>query len=65
MTGGEGVTLWLTGLSGSGKSTIAVAVEAALIERGRHAYLLDGDNLRHGLNGNLGFSAEDLSLIHI
>jgi bifunctional enzyme CysN/CysC len=59
VTGGEGLTVWLTGLSGSGKSTIAVAVEAALIERGRHAYLLDGDNLRHGLNGNLGFSAED------
>jgi adenylyl-sulfate kinase len=58
-TGGEGLTVWLTGLSGSGKSTIAVAVEAALLERGRHAYLLDGDNLRHGLNGNLGFSAED------
>ena len=53
------MTVWLTGLSGSGKSTIAVAVEAALLERGRHAYLLDGDNLRHGLNGNLGFSAED------
>jgi adenylyl-sulfate kinase len=59
VTGGEGVTVWMTGLSGSGKSTIAVAVEAALIERERHAYLLDGDNLRHGLNGNLGFSAED------
>ena len=59
VTGGEGLTLWFTGLSGSGKSTIAVAVEAALVERGRHAYLLDGDNLRHGLNGNLGFSAED------
>jgi bifunctional enzyme CysN/CysC len=59
VTGGEGLTVWLTGLSGSGKSTIAVAVEAALLERGRHAYLLDGDNLRHGLNGNLGFSAED------
>jgi bifunctional enzyme CysN/CysC len=59
VTGGEGVTVWMTGLSGSGKSTIAVAVEAALIERRRHAYLLDGDNLRHGLNGNLGFSAED------
>ena len=53
------MTVWMTGLSGSGKSTIAVAVEAALIARGRHAYLLDGDNLRHGLNGNLGFSAED------
>jgi adenylyl-sulfate kinase len=59
VTGGDGMTVWLTGLSGSGKSTIAVAVEAALLERGRHAYLLDGDNLRHGLNGNLGFSAED------
>jgi bifunctional enzyme CysN/CysC len=59
VTGGPGMTVWMTGLSGSGKSTIAVAVEAALIERGRHAYLLDGDNLRHGLNGNLGFSAED------
>ncbi|MEX1141190.1 MAG: adenylyl-sulfate kinase [Thermoleophilaceae bacterium] len=59
VTGGEGATVWLTGLSGSGKSTIAVQVEAELIARGRHAYLLDGDNLRHGLNGNLGFSAED------
>jgi adenylyl-sulfate kinase len=59
VTGGEGLTVWLTGLSGSGKSTIAVAVEAALLESDRHAYLLDGDNLRHGLNGNLGFSAED------
>jgi bifunctional enzyme CysN/CysC len=59
VTGGEGLTVWLTGLSGSGKSTIAAAVEAALLSRGRHAYLLDGDNLRHGLNGNLGFSAED------
>jgi bifunctional enzyme CysN/CysC len=59
VTGGKGLTVWLTGLSGSGKSTIAVAVEAALLARGRHAYLLDGDNLRHGLNGNLGFSAED------
>ncbi len=59
VTGGEGLTVWLTGLSGSGKSTIAVAVEALLLERDRHAYLLDGDNLRHGLNGNLGFSAED------
>jgi adenylyl-sulfate kinase len=59
VTGGEGLTVWFTGLSGSGKSTIAVAVEAALVEQRRHAYLLDGDNLRHGLNGNLGFSAED------
>jgi len=59
VTGGEGLTVWLTGLSGSGKSTVAVAAEAQLLRAGRHAYLLDGDNLRHGLNGNLGFSAED------
>jgi adenylyl-sulfate kinase len=51
--------VWLTGLPASGKSTIAVALEAALLDRGRAAYLLDGDNLRHGLNGNLGFAAED------
>jgi bifunctional enzyme CysN/CysC len=56
---GSGTTLWFTGLSGSGKSTVAVAVEKLLIESGRHAYLLDGDNLRHGLNGDLGFSATD------
>ncbi len=55
----RGVTLWLTGLSGSGKSTIAVATEAALVERGHFAYVLDGDNVRHGLNKNLGFSPED------
>jgi adenylylsulfate kinase len=55
----RGVTVWLTGLSGSGKSTLAVAAERALIERGRHAYVLDGDNIRHGLNKNLGFSPED------
>ena len=54
-----GATVWLTGLSGSGKSTVAVALEQALLHRGRGAYLLDGDNLRHGLNGDLGFSAED------
>jgi len=58
-TGGAGATVWLTGLPASGKSTIAVALEAALLDRGRAAYVLDGDNLRHGLNGNLGFSAED------
>jgi adenylylsulfate kinase len=57
--GQRGVTVWLTGLSGSGKSTIAVAAEGALIERGRHAYVLDGDNIRHGLNKNLGFSPDD------
>jgi adenylyl-sulfate kinase len=59
LLGGSGATLWFTGLSGSGKSTIAVAVERALLESGRPAYMLDGDNLRHGLNGNLGFSDED------
>jgi bifunctional enzyme CysN/CysC len=57
--GVTGATLWFTGLSGSGKSTVAVAVERLLIGEGRPAYLLDGDNLRHGLNGDLGFSAAD------
>jgi adenylylsulfate kinase len=57
--GQRGVTLWLTGLSGSGKSTVAVAAEKALVERGHLAYVLDGDNVRHGLNKNLGFSPED------
>ncbi len=52
-------TVWFTGLSGSGKSTVAVAVEDRLLAAGRPTYLLDGDNLRHGLNGDLGFSAED------
>lgn len=56
-TGHEGLTVWFTGLSGSGKSTVAVALEQQLIERGVPAYLLDGDNLRHGLNGDLGFDA--------
>ena len=55
----EGATLWFTGLSGSGKSTVAVEVERLLVESGRPAYLLDGDNLRQGLNGDLGFSADD------
>jgi adenylylsulfate kinase len=55
----QGVTIWLTGLSGSGKSTIAVALEQVLMQQGKHAYVLDGDNIRHGLNKNLGFSAED------
>ena len=54
-----GATVWLTGLSGSGKSTVAVEVERLLVSTGRPAYLLDGDNLRQGLNGDLGFSAED------
>jgi adenylylsulfate kinase len=57
--GQRGVTIWLTGLSGSGKSTVAVAAEKVLLERGRAAYVLDGDNVRHGLNKNLGFSPED------
>ena len=57
--GQQGVTIWLTGLPASGKSTIAVAFEQVLIQQGRHAYVLDGDNVRHGLNKNLGFSAED------
>ncbi len=57
--GQKGVTLWMSGLSGSGKSTIAVALEQVLLQRGKHAYRLDGDNVRHGLNKNLGFSAED------
>jgi bifunctional enzyme CysN/CysC len=57
--GAPGATLWFTGLPASGKSTVAVALEAALVADGRPAYLLDGDNLRHGLNGNLGFGPED------
>jgi bifunctional enzyme CysN/CysC len=54
-----GATVWFTGLSGAGKSTVAAEVERALVRAGRAAYLLDGDNLRHGLNADLGFSAED------
>jgi len=50
--------IWLTGLSGSGKSTIANALDAHLFERGFHTYLLDGDNVRHGLNKDLGFDHE-------
>ena len=55
----RGCTLWFTGLSGSGKSTIAFTLEHALVQRGHLAYVLDGDNIRHGLNKNLGFSAAD------
>ena len=55
----KGVLIWMTGLSGSGKSTIAYTLEHALVQRGHLAYVLDGDNVRHGLNKNLGFSAED------
>jgi bifunctional enzyme CysN/CysC len=51
--------VWFTGLSGSGKSTIANALEQKLLARGKHSYLLDGDNVRHGLNRDLGFTAAD------
>ncbi len=57
VTGGVGVTIWLTGLSGSGKSTVAREIEAQLIGEGRAAYVLDGDNLRHGLCADLGFGS--------
>ena len=59
LLGQRGATVWFTGLSGSGKSTIAVAVETRLIGLQRLCYRIDGDNLRHGLNRNLGFSPED------
>jgi adenylylsulfate kinase len=55
----KGATIWFTGLSGSGKSTIACTLEHALVQLGHLAYVLDGDNIRHGLNKNLGFSAAD------
>jgi adenylylsulfate kinase len=55
----KGALIWFTGLSGSGKSTIAYTLEHALVQRGHLCYVLDGDNIRHGLNKNLGFSAED------
>ena len=57
--GHDSCVLWLTGLSGSGKSTIAAEVERALMERAVHSYVLDGDNIRHGLNSDLGFSDDD------
>jgi adenylylsulfate kinase len=57
--GHRGAVLWFTGLSGSGKSTIGHRVERMLVERGAFAYVLDGDNIRHGLNRDLGFSPED------
>ena len=64
--GQDGHTVWFTGLSGSGKSTLAFALEEALLAQARAAYVLDGDNVRFGLNRDLGFSPEDrLSLIHI
>lgn len=57
--GHKACTLWMTGLPASGKSTLAVSLEKALWSRGVHAYILDGDNIRHGLNKDLGFSPED------
>lgn len=59
LLGQKGVVIWCTGLSASGKSTLAHAVEEKLFELGRVSYVLDGDNIRHGLNKNLGFSPED------
>ena len=55
----KGCVIWFTGLSGSGKSTLALEVESKLYQRGHLTYVLDGDNIRHGLNKNLGFSPED------
>jgi len=57
--GHSGCVVWLTGLSGSGKSTIATELERELFNHGQHAYVLDGDNSRHGLGSDLGFSPED------
>ncbi|UCF92756.1 MAG: adenylyl-sulfate kinase [Desulfobacterales bacterium] len=59
LKGHRGLTLWFTGIPASGKSTLAVALEKELYERNCHTYILDGDNIRHGLNKNLGFSPED------
>jgi len=59
LRGQRGITIWLTGLSASGKSTIAAALEQHLLHQGINAYLLDGDNVRFGLNKNLGFSPDD------
>ena len=59
LLGQRGVTLWFTGLSGAGKSTLAVAVEEALHKVGNLTYILDGDNIRSGINNNLSFSPED------
>lgn len=61
LKGQKGAVLWFTGLSGAGKSTLAHAVEKACFERGHHTYVLDGDNVRHGLCGDLGFSSQDRS----
>lgn len=59
LKGHPGFTIWFTGLSAAGKSTLAIATEKVLYERGYHTYILDGDNVRHGLNKNLGFSPQD------
>jgi adenylylsulfate kinase len=59
LLGHQGAVLWFTGLSGSGKSTLAVEVEKALFQHKCHTFILDGDNVRHGLNKDLGFSPED------
>jgi bifunctional enzyme CysN/CysC len=59
VTGSVGCTVWFTGLSGAGKSTVAHRCERLLVSSGKAAYTLDGDNIRHGLNADLGFSAED------
>lgn len=59
LIGQKGAVVWLTGLSGSGKSTVACEVEHALVENKINSFVLDGDNIRHGLNKNLGFSPED------
>ncbi len=59
MNGHKSAILWYTGLSGAGKSTLANKVEEKLFEKGFHTYVLDGDNIRHGLNKGLGFSTED------
>ncbi|WP_333608903.1 adenylyl-sulfate kinase [Arsukibacterium sp.] len=59
LLGHQSAVIWFTGLSGSGKSTVANALEQALQARGKHTYLLDGDNVRHGLCADLGFSAQD------
>src|SRR5207244_6446590 len=58
-SGHRGAVVWLTGLSGAGKSTIAQSVERELFLRGMHTYVLEGDNIRHGLHSNLGFSPDD------
>lgn len=59
LLGQRPLTVWLTGLSGAGKSTLAIALERVLVDAGRAVYVLDGDNVRHGLNSDLGFSPKD------